>query len=113
MYGRRYSKIFRSHEYAAFLRLPEVQFSSAPTEAFLKLLTMEKPGNMSMPEAWIGHLAESNGVLVAISMRRIIRSTDNGENWEFVISEGGVAFDVKQINGGFAAILPLQRIPGG
>gem|GEM_PF-6663674 len=27
MYGRRYSKIFRSREYAAFFRLPEVQFS--------------------------------------------------------------------------------------
>ena len=37
-------------------------------------------------------------------MRRIIRSTDNGENWAVVISEGGVAFDVKLIKGGFAAI---------
>ncbi len=52
----------------------------------------------------VGHLAESNGVLVAISMRRIIRSTDNGENWAVVFSEGGVAWDVKQIKGGFAAI---------
>ena len=41
----------------------------------------------------VGNLAESNGVLVATSMRRIIRSTDNGENWALVISEGGVAFD--------------------
>ncbi len=54
VYGRRYSTIFLSHEYAAFLKLPEVQFSSAPTEAFLKLLTVEKPGNMSMPEAGQG-----------------------------------------------------------
>ena len=52
----------------------------------------------------VGHLAESNGVLLAISMRRIIRSTDNGENWAVVISEDSVAFDVKQIKGGFAAI---------
>ncbi|OMP76170.1 sialidase family protein [[Flexibacter] sp. ATCC 35208] len=52
----------------------------------------------------VGNLAESNGVLVAISMRRIIRSTDNGENWAVVSSEGGVAFDVKQIKGGFAPI---------
>ena len=52
----------------------------------------------------VGHLAESDGVLVAISMRRIIRSTDNGENWALVISEDSVAFDVKQIKGGFAAI---------
>lgn len=52
----------------------------------------------------VGHMAESNGVLVAISTRKIIRSTDNGENWAVVSSEGVVAWDVKQINGGFAAI---------
>jgi photosystem II stability/assembly factor-like uncharacterized protein len=51
-----------------------------------------------------GNLAESNGVLLATCMRRIIRSTDNGENWAVVSSEGGLAFDVKQIKGGFAAI---------
>src|SRR5436190_2014139 len=56
----------------------------------------------------VGHLAESNGVLVAISNRRIIRSTDNGENWEFVTSEGGAVFDVKQVNGGFAALTPTS-----
>ncbi|WP_462249073.1 WD40/YVTN/BNR-like repeat-containing protein [Ferruginibacter sp.] len=54
--------------------------------------------------ALVGHLAESDGVLVAISMRRIIRSTDNGENWAVVTSEDSVAWDVKQIKGGFAAI---------
>ena len=52
----------------------------------------------------VGHLAESDGVLVAISMKRIIRSTDNGENWALVISDSSVAFDVKQIKGGFAAM---------
>jgi photosystem II stability/assembly factor-like uncharacterized protein len=52
----------------------------------------------------VGHLAESNGVLVAISTGRIIRSTDDGEHWTEVKSEDGVAFDVKQIKGGFAAI---------
>lgn len=53
---------------------------------------------------WAGHLAESNGVLVATSKRNIIRSTDDGENWALAISEDSVAFDVKQIKGGFAAI---------
>jgi photosystem II stability/assembly factor-like uncharacterized protein len=52
----------------------------------------------------VGNLAELNGVLLATSMRKIIRSTDNGENWEVVSSEGYLAFDVKQIKGGFAAI---------
>jgi hypothetical protein len=58
--------------------------------------------------ALVGHLAESDGVLVAISNRRIIRSTDNGENWEFVTSEGDAVFDVKQVNGGFAALTPTS-----
>lgn len=54
--------------------------------------------------AYAGHLAELNGVLLAIGMKKIIRSTDNGENWTPVISEDSVAFDVKVIKGGFAAI---------
>jgi photosystem II stability/assembly factor-like uncharacterized protein len=52
----------------------------------------------------VGNLAESNGVLLATSRRKIIRSTDNGENWATAISEDSVAFDVKPIRGGFAAI---------
>ena len=52
----------------------------------------------------VGHLAESDGVMLAISMRRIIRSTDNGENWAMVISDSSVAWDVKPIKGGFVAI---------
>lgn len=52
----------------------------------------------------VGNLAELDGVLLATSMRRIIRSTDNGENWAVVNSGDGLAFDVKQIKGGFAVI---------
>ena len=54
---------------------------------------------------WVRNMAESNGVLMATTnMRRIIRSTDNGENWALLITEDDVAWDVKQIKGGFAAI---------
>jgi hypothetical protein len=56
----------------------------------------------------VGHLAELDGVLLAISNRRIIRSVDNGENWEFVNSAVGEVFDVKQVNGGFAALTPTS-----
>ncbi len=49
-------------------------------------------------------LVESNGVLMANSVKGIIRSTDDGETWETVISEGGVGIDVARIDGGFAAI---------
>ncbi len=52
----------------------------------------------------VGNLAESDGVLLATSMRKIIRSTDNGDNWAPVISEDSAAWDVKPIKGGFAAI---------
>ena len=53
---------------------------------------------------WVMKLVESNGILVATSMRGIIRSTDDGENWALVISEGGVGIAVEHIKGGFAAI---------
>jgi photosystem II stability/assembly factor-like uncharacterized protein len=49
-------------------------------------------------------MVESNGVLLATSQRGILRSTDEGENWALVISEGGVGIDVERIEGGFAAI---------
>lgn len=71
---------------------------------FLKTANNGKTWKHVHTGSLVGHLAESNGVMVAISMRRIIRSTDNGENWAVVSSEGGVAWDVKQIKGGFAAI---------
>ncbi len=53
---------------------------------------------------WVMKLVESNGVLVATSMRGIIRSADDGENWALVVSEGGVGIAVERIQGGFAAI---------
>jgi photosystem II stability/assembly factor-like uncharacterized protein len=55
----------------------------------------------------VGHMAEADGVLLATNWRKIIRSTDNGENWAPVISDisdSSEAWDVKQIKGGFAAM---------
>jgi photosystem II stability/assembly factor-like uncharacterized protein len=49
-------------------------------------------------------IVESEGVLLATGQKGIMRSTDNGDNWEWVISEGGVGIDVERIDGGFAAI---------
>jgi photosystem II stability/assembly factor-like uncharacterized protein len=49
-------------------------------------------------------LVEENNVLVGTSQTGIIRSTDNGENWESVISEGGVGIAIERIAGGIAAI---------
>jgi photosystem II stability/assembly factor-like uncharacterized protein len=53
---------------------------------------------------WVMKLIESNGVLLATSQGGILRSTDDGENWDYVISEGGVGIAVERIKGGFAAI---------
>ncbi len=53
---------------------------------------------------WVMKLVESNGVLLATSQGGILRSADDGENWDLVISEGGVGIAVERIKGGFAAI---------
>src|SRR5688500_126361 len=49
-------------------------------------------------------LVVAAGVLVGRRQKGIMRSTDNGEHWEWVISEGGVGIAVERIDGGFAAI---------
>lgn len=72
-------------------------------KGFLKTVNKGKNWKLVHTGALVGHLAELNGVLLGISDRGIIRSTDNGENWAEVMSEG-VAWDVKMIKGGFAAI---------
>lgn len=54
---------------------------------------------------WVMKMAESNGVLLAASSQGILRSTDDGENWDRVISEGGAGVAVERIDGGFAAII--------
>lgn len=55
-------------------------------------------------KGWVGDIVESDGVLLAIGQKGIMRSTDRGENWEWVISEGGVGIAIEHIAGGFAAI---------
>ena len=50
------------------------------------------------------NVVESDGVLVATGAKGIMRSTDKGKHWEWVISEGGVGIAIERIKGGFAAI---------
>ena len=58
----------------------------------------------------VGDMVESEGVLLAAGQKGIMRSTDNGERWEWVISEGGgVGMAVERIDGGFAAIAYSTR----
>jgi photosystem II stability/assembly factor-like uncharacterized protein len=49
-------------------------------------------------------LVESEGVLIGAGRNGILRSTDDGEHWEWVISEGGLGKVVERIEGGFAVI---------
>ena len=104
MYGRRYSTNFQEPRIRSVFETAGGTIFIGTDRGLFKTANSGKTWKHVYAGGWVGHLAESNGVLLAISMRRIIRSTDNGENWALVISEGGVAFDVKPIKGGFAAI---------
>jgi photosystem II stability/assembly factor-like uncharacterized protein len=73
-------------------------------KGYFKTVNKGKSWKLVHTGALVGHLAELNGVLLGISDRGIIRSTDNGENWALAISEDSVAWDVKAIKGGFVAI---------
>lgn len=50
------------------------------------------------------NVVESEGVLMATRGTSIMRSTDNGEHWEWIISEGRVGHFVERIDGGFVAV---------
>ena len=56
-------------------------------------------------------LAELNGVLLSTSKKGILRSTDDGQTWDDVLSEWGAGIAVERINGGFAAIInnPINK----
>jgi len=54
-------------------------------------------------------VVESNGVLMAININGIIRSTDDGENWDWVIKEDRRGFLVENIKSGFAVSFDKTR----
>lgn len=54
-------------------------------------------------------LVEAGGVLMGLTQKGIIRSTDNGDHWNLVTTEGDHGIDVQRINGGFAAITESQE----
>jgi photosystem II stability/assembly factor-like uncharacterized protein len=63
-----------------------------------------KTWNHVHENGWVIQIVESEGVLICTNVQGILRSTDGGEHWEVVLSEGGVGIDVEVIKGGFAAI---------
>ncbi len=58
----------------------------------------------SFDKGWVIEMVESNGVILCTNDHGILRSADEGEHWDLVISEGGVGIALEKINGGFAAI---------
>jgi photosystem II stability/assembly factor-like uncharacterized protein len=60
----------------------------------------------------VGNLAERNGMLVATSNGKIIRSADNGDTWITIGLKGCNAVDVKPINAGFVAITQTAAADG-
>jgi photosystem II stability/assembly factor-like uncharacterized protein len=65
--------------------------------------TSEAPPEVE-PTATVSNMVKSEGVLLATGQQGIRRSTDKGEHWQWVISEGGVGIAIEPIKGGFAAI---------
>jgi len=65
--------------------------------------TSEAPPEIERPASG-SNIVESEGVTIATGQNGIRRSTDNGEHWQWVISEGGVGIAVERVKGGFAAI---------
>lgn len=55
-------------------------------------------------DGWVIKIVESKGVLIATDQNGIIRSNDDGQTWNLVVSEGGVGIDVTSISSGFAVI---------
>lgn len=63
----------------------------------------EAPPEIERPASG-SNMVKSEGVLIATGQKGIMRSTDNGKHWQWVISEGGVGIAIERIKGGFAAI---------
>jgi photosystem II stability/assembly factor-like uncharacterized protein len=68
-------------------------------------ITTDKEKNWKqVQKGLVTSVVKSEGVLIATGGSGIMRSADNGEHWQWVISEGGVGIAVEPIKGGFAAI---------
>jgi photosystem II stability/assembly factor-like uncharacterized protein len=96
---------FFAGESELYVRINNVMYRS---KSNLKTPVWEKEGGKTWKqvqnEGGVMDRVESEGVLIATDQKGIMRSIDNGEHWQWVISEGGVGIAVERIDGGFAAI---------
>lgn len=93
----------KRHEVAAIFETADGSVFLSTGKSLSKSTDQAQSWKVSQ-KSWVGDIVESNGVLVATGQQGIMRSTNNGETWEWVISEGGVGIAVERIAGGFAAI---------
>jgi photosystem II stability/assembly factor-like uncharacterized protein len=93
----------QSHEVATIFEASDGSVFKSTGKSFAKSADKAQSWKLSQ-KSWVGDIVESEGVLLATGQKGIMRSTDFGETWEWVISEGGVGIAVERIDGGFAAI---------
>jgi len=98
------SDAFFVDESTLYLRIKnEIYKSTVNSSIWEKVVGLNAEGPI-LKNGWVKDMVEFEGVLIGKSQQGIIRSTDNGESWESVISEGGVGIAVENIDGGVAAI---------
>ena len=98
------SEAFFVDESTLYLRIKnETYKSKLNTPIWEKVVGLNAEGPI-LKNGWSKDVVEYEGVLIGKSQHGIIRSTDNGESWESVISEGGVGIAVENIDGGVAVI---------
>ena len=94
---------FKSQSVANFLELSDGAVLYSTGRNFFKSTDKALTWKL-VHKGHVGEILESEGVLLVTGQHGIMRSTDNGEQWELVISEGGIGIALERIDGGFAAI---------
>jgi len=94
----------RSHEIATIFEVSDGTLLRSTGKNFFRSIDNAQTWTLAQ-KGLVGDIVESEGILLATGQNGIMRSTDKGENWEVVLSEGGAGIDVEQIDNGFSAII--------
>ncbi|MBC7849114.1 MAG: exo-alpha-sialidase [Chitinophagaceae bacterium] len=101
---------FQSKDVVTFFETDKGTVFIGTNSGLFKFSDAEKAWNpVFAASKGVRKLVESGGVLMGVTQKGIIRSTDNGDHWNLVTSEGDHGMDVQRINGGFAAITESQE----
>lgn len=101
---------FKGKEVVTFFETDKGTVFIGTNTGLFKFVDAEKTWKQVFPTSkGVRKLVESGGVLMGLTQKGIIRSTDNGDHWNLVTTEGDHGIDLQQINGGFAAITESQE----